>query len=74
MEHNITVYAADLAGNKAAPQTISFNVNVKPEPQPFPTVTVVAVLTVTWTVVFVSFFALYSRRRRIAKKQTATAT
>jgi hypothetical protein len=62
--HAITLYAADLAGNKAIPQTVNFNINVKPEPVPFPTATVIAILTVTLTAVFISSFALYRRQRK----------
>jgi hypothetical protein len=45
--HNVTIYAADLAGNAAEPKTLFFNVDV---PEPFP---VASVDTVAAAVVFV---------------------
>jgi hypothetical protein len=38
-EHNVTVYAADLAGNNGTSETRYFNIDV---PEPFPTAPVVA--------------------------------
>jgi hypothetical protein len=59
--HNVTLYAADLAGNTAAPQTLFFAVDL---PEPFPIMPVTASIT---TVAIVSFglgFLVYFKKRR----------
>jgi hypothetical protein len=47
--HNVTLYAADLAGNAAIPKTIFFNVNV---PESFPIMSVTTSLATVATVSF----------------------
>jgi hypothetical protein len=63
-EHNLTVYAWDLAGNVGASETTLFTVQV-PEPilsEPFPTVPVAAVSAVTIALV-VAGLVVYLKRR-----------
>jgi hypothetical protein len=60
--HNVTLYAADFAGNAAAPQTVFFNVDL---PESFPTMPVTASIA---TVALVSFglgiLAYFKKRKR----------
>jgi hypothetical protein len=64
-EHNLTVYAWDLAGNVGASETTLFTVQV-PEPilsEPFPTVPVAAVSAVAAVLVVVAGFLVYYNKR-----------
>jgi hypothetical protein len=59
--HNVTLYAADLAGNAAAPKTLVFNVDL---PESFPVVPVAASIA---TVAIVSFglgLLVYFKKRK----------
>ncbi|MGB9959819.1 MAG: right-handed parallel beta-helix repeat-containing protein [Candidatus Bathyarchaeales archaeon] len=56
-EHNLTVYAADLAGNTGASEAVYFNVEV---PEPFPAALVIA-STVTVAVVGVSILFYFKK-------------
>jgi hypothetical protein len=58
-EHNVTVYATDLAGNAGASETVYFTVKV---PDPFPTLPVA--LAIVAAVVVAAGLLVYFRRRR----------
>ncbi|MBN1245853.1 hypothetical protein JXA31_09700 [Candidatus Bathyarchaeota archaeon] len=58
-EHNVTVYATDLAGNAGASETVYFTVK---EPDPFPIVPVAAASVLV--VVVAAGLLVYFRRRR----------
>jgi hypothetical protein len=57
--HNVTLYASDLAGNAATPQTLFFNVNA---PEPFPT-SLVATVVIT-IAVSEAGLAVYFKKRK----------
>ncbi|MEM2099569.1 MAG: NosD domain-containing protein [Candidatus Bathyarchaeia archaeon] len=60
-EHNVAVYAADLAGNTATSETVYFNVEV---PEPFPTALVAtAAVIVTVAVVGVSILFYFKKTK-----------
>ena len=64
-EHNLTLYAWDLAGNVGASQTALFNVQV-PEPilsEPFPIVTVAAVSLVGTAVVGTGLLVYFKKHK-----------
>ena len=42
-QHNLTVYATDIAGNIGVSETINFTIALAKEPEPFPTTLVIAV-------------------------------
>jgi hypothetical protein len=70
-EHNVTVYAQDLAGNVGASETIYFNISQPPpEPEPFPT-TLVAVISVSVAVVCAGLLVYFTK---IKKNQALTAS
>jgi hypothetical protein len=56
--HNVTLYAADLAGNAAEPKTLFFNVDL---PEPFPIIPVIAVLAVA--VVGIGLLVHFKKRK-----------
>lgn len=58
--HNVTLYAADLAGNAAAPKTLFFNVDL---PEPFPT-TFVIVPVITVSVFSLGLIVNFKKRKR----------
>jgi len=60
-EHNITVYATDIAGNIGASETITFT--VAKEPEPFPTA-IVAVIVASVAVVGAGLLVYFKKRRR----------
>jgi hypothetical protein len=70
-EHNVTVYATDIAGNVGSSETVIFTV-AKPDPElePFPTIPAFAVSAVSIVVVTAAGLLLTRRRRR---KEAATA-
>jgi hypothetical protein len=57
--HNVTVYAADLAGNKAVSETISFSVR---KPDPFPVAPVATALVVV-VILCTGLFAYVKKRK-----------
>ena len=60
--HNVTLYAADLVGNTAAPQTLFFNVDL---PEPFPIMPVTASIATVAMVSFgLGFLAYFKKRKR----------
>ena len=60
--HNVTLYAADLVGNTAAPQTLFFNVDL---PEPFPIMPVTASIATVALVSFgLGFLAYFKKRKR----------
>lgn len=63
--HNVTVYAADVAGNMGVSQTIHFT--IAEEPEPFPTVPV-AVVSVAVAVVVAAGLLVYHKKRGHANK------
>jgi hypothetical protein len=60
-EHDITVYATDIAGNIGASETITFT--VAKEPEPFPTA-IVAVIVASVAVVGAGLLVYFKKRRR----------
>jgi len=60
--HNVTVYAADGAGNMGISQTIHFT--AAEEPEPFPTVPFVVVSVIAIVVVGVGLLAYFRKRKR----------
>jgi hypothetical protein len=63
-EHNLTVYAWDLAGNVGASETTLFNVQA-PEPilsEPFPTVPVAAASTIAVVLIVVAGLLVYHKK------------
>jgi hypothetical protein len=58
--HNVTLYAADLAGNAAAPKTLVFNVDL---PEIFPIMPVTAPIA-TVTIVSVGLLAYFKKCNR----------
>jgi hypothetical protein len=58
-EHNVTVYATDLAGNNGTSETRYFNIDV---PEPFPTAPVVAGIT-SAAVVCIGVLIYFKKRR-----------
>jgi hypothetical protein len=62
--HNITVYASDLAGNEAFPETISFSVKKQ---EPFPTAPVAAILIVVTAICIVLALGIMKTRRKRSK-------
>jgi len=59
--HNVTLYATDLAGNTAAPQTLFFSVDL---PEPFPTMPVTASIATFALVSFgLGILAFFKKRR-----------
>ena len=59
-EHNITVYATDIAGNIGASETITFT--VAKEPEPFPTA-IVAVIVASVAVVGAGLLVYFKKRK-----------
>ena len=60
--HNVTLYAADLAGNAAAPKTLFFSVDL---PESFPVVPVAASIATVAIVSFgLGFLAYFKKRKR----------
>jgi hypothetical protein len=59
--HNVTLYAADLAGNTATPKTLFFSVDL---PEPFPVVPVAAASVATAIVVGVGLLVYFKKRKR----------
>jgi hypothetical protein len=60
-EHNVTVYATDLAGHVGASETVYFSVEV---PEPFPTVPVAATSVAAVVVVGAGLLVYFKKRRR----------
>jgi FlaG/FlaF family flagellin (archaellin) len=60
-EHNITVYATDIAGNIGASETITFT--VAKEPEPFPTA-IVAVIVASVAVVGAGLLVYFKKRKQ----------
>jgi hypothetical protein len=60
--HNVTVYAADEAGNMGASEAVTFTVAV---PEPFPTELVIAASVATVAVVGVGLLVYYKKRKRV---------
>jgi hypothetical protein len=59
--HNVTVYAADEAGNMGASETATFTVAV---PEPFPTVPVAAASVAAVAVVGVVLLVYFKKRKK----------
>jgi hypothetical protein len=57
-EHNITVYATDLAGNTGASENLHFNVEV---PKPFPT-TLLAASALTVAIISAGLLVYFKKR------------
>lgn len=60
-EHNVTIYATDVAGNNGAPETLYFSVKVS-----FPTALVAVASTGSVAVVGIGLFVYFKKRRREA--------
>jgi hypothetical protein len=58
--HNVTVYAADLAGNKAVSETISFSVK---KPEPFPTIPVAVTSGASLAIIGVGLLVYFKKRK-----------
>jgi hypothetical protein len=58
--HNVTLYAADLAGNTATPKTLFFSVDL---PEPFPIMPVAAASVATAVVVGVGLLVYFKKRK-----------
>ena len=58
--HNVTMYAADLAGNAAEPKTLFFNVDL---PEPFPVATVAAVSGTSVAIIGVGLLVYFKKRK-----------
>jgi hypothetical protein len=65
-EHNVTVYASDLAGNIGASKTIYFNIDV---PEPFPTVLVATASAASVTIIGIGLLVYFRRRSHRAEKR-----
>jgi hypothetical protein len=67
-QHNVTVYARDLAGNTGASETVSFNVAAEPEPQPapkaLPTALIAAVSGASIAITSVTLLLYFKKRKR----------
>lgn len=63
-EHNVTVYATDLAGNAGASETVYFTVKV---PDPFPIVPVLVASAITAVVVGVGLLVYFKKHKRGAE-------
>ena len=59
--HNVTLYAADLAGNAASPKTLFFSVDL---PEPFPTMPVTASIATVATVSFSLGLLAYFKKHK----------
>jgi LPXTG-motif cell wall-anchored protein len=59
--HNVTLYAADLAGNTADPNTLFFSVDV---PEPFPVVPVTTAFASVAIVLVSAGLLLYFKKRK----------
>jgi hypothetical protein len=59
--HNVTLYAADLAGNTATPKTLFFGVDL---PEPFPTMPVTASIATVALVSFCLGLLVYFKKRK----------
>jgi hypothetical protein len=59
--HNVTLYAADLAGNAADPKTISFSVDL---PESFPVATVITSSTTALVLVGAGLLIYFRKRKR----------
>jgi hypothetical protein len=60
-EHNITVYATDLAGNVGASETITFTIA---KPEPFPTALVATASGASATIIGIGLLVYFKKRKR----------
>ena len=65
--HNVTLYAADLAGNTATPKTLYFNVNA---PEPFPITAVTASIATAATMSLCLGLLMYFKKRKTLQNTT----